>query len=252
MLVFTWDGVGWGADGELWGGEALLGRPGSWQRFAHWRSFKVPGGDRAGREPWRSAAALCWSMGIDIPRLEAVPDNSMDLLYTAWNKSVNAPQTTAVRRLFDGASVLLGLVGKASFEGQGPMYLEALAEGTSGTAVILPVEVSPQKSAYQIDWAPLIRHMLDDKLSPAQRAADWHESMAQVLLVVSRLARKEYGIERIGLSGGVFQNRVLSERGIYLLKKHGFDCLFSEQVPVNDGGLCVGQIVEHLYQQNLG
>jgi hydrogenase maturation protein HypF len=252
MLVFTWDGVGWGPDETLWGGEALLGRPGNWQRFAHWRPFNVPGGDRAGREPWRSAAALCWALGIDVPKLEAVSGDALDMLYAAWEKNVNTPKTTAVGRLFDGASVLLGIVENASFEGQGPMYLEALAEGVSGLVVVLPVEVWSQNSEYQIDWAPLILHMLDDKYSPAQRAADWHESMAQALLAVSELARKEHGIERIGLSGGVFQNRVLSERVIQLLKKQGFDYQFPEQVPVNDGGLCVGQVVEYLYKQSSG
>ena len=137
------------------------------------------------------------------------------------------------------------------------MYLEALAEGIRGSTILSPIHVLPDKSGlkgkgYQIDWAPLVRHMLDDELSPGQRAADWHESMAKALLVVCELARKEHAIERIGLSGGVFQNRVLSERVIQLLKKQGFDYQFPGQVPVNDGGLCVGQAVEYLYQQNSG
>jgi hydrogenase maturation protein HypF len=247
MLVFTWDGVGWGPDKTLWGGEALLGRPGGWQRFAHWRPFHVPGGDRAGREPWRSAAALCWALNIDFPPLETVPENSIELLHSAWEKRINAPQTTAVGRLFDGASALLGLVEQASFEGQGPMYLEALAEGVRGSAILLPIQNKFQNGSQQIDWAPLIRHMLDHKLSAAQRAADWHESMAKALLAVSELARKEHGVTHVGLSGGVFQNRVLSERARYFLEKNGFVCHLPERVPVNDGGLCVGQVVEYLY-----
>lgn len=249
MLVFTWDGVGWGPDKTLWGGEALLGRPGAWQRFAHWRPFHVPGGDRAGREPWRSAAALCWALGIDCPSLETVPENGIELLHSAWAKRINAPKTTAVGRLFDGASALLGLVEQASFEGQGPMYLEALAEGVRGSAILLPIQNQPRNDSQQIDWAPLIRHMLNQKLSAAQRAADWHESMANALLAVSELARKEHGVEHIGLSGGVFQNRVLSERALCLLEKNGFVCHLPERVPVNDGGLCVGQVVEFLYQK---
>ena len=251
-LVFTWDGVGWGPDETLWGGEALLGRPGDWQRFAHWRPFNVPGGDRAGREPWRSAAALCWSLGIDFSRLNVIRQDDLGLLYAAWEKKINAPQTTAVGRLFDAASALLGLAVNASFEGQGPMSLEALAEGVQGSTVVLPLRELAHNKGQQIDWAPLIRHMLKDKISPAQRAADWHESMAQAVLVVSELARKQHGVEHVGLSGGVFQNRVLSERVLYLLESHGFAGCLPERVPVNDGGLCVGQIVEWLHQQHKG
>jgi hydrogenase maturation protein HypF len=248
MLVFAWDGVGLGPDQTLWGGETLLGGPGRWQRYAHWRPFNVPGGDLAGRAPWRSAAALCWELDLELPQIEAVSGDTIHLLRTAWEKKINAPQTTAVGRLFDGASALLGLAEQVSFEGQGPMYLEALAEGVAGNAILTPISKLPQNGGLQIDWAALIKHMLNSKLDSKQRAADWHESLAKAILKVAERARGEHGVEHIGLSGGVFQNRLLSERALGLLKKHEFICHFPERVPVNDGGLCVGQVVEYLYQ----
>jgi len=250
MLVFSWDGVGWGPDKTLWGGEALLGGPGDWQRYAHWRSFHVSGGDRAGREPWRSAAALCWSLGLAMPRQAGVTKQNIDLLHQAWQKKLNAPQTTAVGRLFDAASALIGLTAQASFEGQGPMYLEALAAHHHGRVIDLPLQAPSAQTCLQIDWAPLVRHMLDAAIRPAQRAADWHESMAAALLAVSLRARQDHGVEHIGLSGGVFQNQLLSERAIQLLEQQGFKYHFPEKVAVNDGGLCVGQVVEYLYQQS--
>ena len=122
-LAFTWDGVGYGEDGTLWGGEAFLGQPGNWQRVATMRSFRLPGGERAGREPWRSAAALCWETNT---QWAGIPGDTA-LLHNAWLKGINAPQTTAVGRLFDAAAALTGVCSTASFEGQGPMHLEALA-----------------------------------------------------------------------------------------------------------------------------
>jgi hydrogenase maturation protein HypF len=248
MLVFAWDGVGLGPDQTLWGGETLLGGPGRWQRYARWRPFNVPGGDLAGRAPWRSVAALCWELDLALPQIEAVSEDTIHLLRTAWEKKINAPQTTAVGRLFDGASTLLGLAEQVSFEGQGPMHLEALAEGGAGNAILTPIRELAQNEGLQIDWAPLIKHMLNSKLDSKQRAADWHESLAKAILKVAERARIEHEVEHIGLSGGVFQNRLLSERALGLLKKHEFICHFPERVPVNDGGLCVGQVVEYLYQ----
>ena len=134
-LVFTWDGVGYGSDGELWGGEAVHGGPGRWRRVASMRPFRLPGGERAGREPWRSAVSLAWELGrhaearrlVAQLRERADPAGDYDLLYHAWQRGLNMPHTSAVGRLFDAAAALTGVCRTASFEGQGPMWLEALA-----------------------------------------------------------------------------------------------------------------------------
>jgi len=155
-LVFTWDGVGYGPDGTLWGGEALLGKPGEWQRVGSIRPFHLPGGERAGREPWRSAAAVCWALGRDWPNC---PER-IGLLRTAWEKRINAPQTTAIGRLFDAAAALTGICLHASYEGQGPMELEDAAHGDirSGT---LPLPVNKDdRGCWRIDWARLVSFLL--------------------------------------------------------------------------------------------
>jgi hydrogenase maturation protein HypF len=102
-LVFAWDGVGFGEDGTLWGGEALLGRPGSWRRVCSMRPFRLPGGERAGRELWRSAAALHWECGQS---WHDCPDPD-DLAYNAWLRQMNCPETSAAGRLFDAAAALI-------------------------------------------------------------------------------------------------------------------------------------------------
>lgn len=234
-LVFTWDGVGYGEDGTLWGGEALFGRPGQWRRRGTMRPFRPPGGERASREPWRSAAALCWESGVTWPSARG------DLVHWAWLRRINAPQTSAVGRLFDAAAALLRLLDNASFEGQGPMWLEAVA--ANAPALTLPVARNDM-GIWHTDWAPLVPMLLDDKSSVAERAGIFHASLALALVEQARAVREREGAFTVGLSGGVFQNRLLTESVITLLHAQGFDVCIAARVPCNDAGLSFGQIVE--------
>ena len=243
MLVFTWDGVGLGPDGTLWGGEALAGKPGRWQRVATFRPFKLPGGERAGREPWRSAAALCWETGQDCPLEEA----SDPLLFSFWQQGINAPLTTAAGRLFDAASALCGVCTLASFEGQGPMQLEALAakHGSLENRRPITLEFSRIDDVYSVDWAPLIPMLMNESEPVTERAAHFHLSMADSLLQQAKLIRADTAINRVGLAGGVFQNRVLTEKCIELLNKNGFEVILPSIMPVNDAAISFGQIIEY-------
>ncbi len=242
-LVFTWDGVGYGPDESLWGGEALYGQAGNWQRVASFIPFALPGGGKAGREPWRSAAALCWQAGLDY-----TAPREHELIYQAWQKRINCPTTTAVGRLFDAAAALIGLVTDASFEGQGPMWLEAMASpGNEYDA--LPLEPGDDK-VLRADWTPLLPELQDNTIHAAVRATRFHASMAATLLAKAERLRQQLGEFRVGLSGGVFQNKLLSEQVIRLLQQAGFDVYLPETLPCNDGGLCAGQVMEYAQQQN--
>nr|VFJ64934.1 MAG: hydrogenase maturation protein HypF [Candidatus Kentron sp. FW] len=246
-LVFTWDGIGYGPDGTLWGGEALLGKPGAWQRAGSLRPFHLPGGERAGREPWRSAAALCWELGREWPDC---PERT-GLLRTAWGKRINAPRTTAVGRLFDAAAALTGICLDASYEGQGPMELESAAQGNTGfdtssflhQALRLPIG-KDDRGCWRIDWAPLVSFLLQDQGDAGYKAAVFHETLARTLLTQALCVRSEHGVNEVGLAGGVFQNRLLTERAAELLIENGFTVILPEQIPGNDGGLSFGQVVE--------
>ena len=246
MLVFTWDGVGLGPDGTLWGGEALAGKPGNWQRAASFRSLKLPGGERAGREPWRSAAAVCWESGQDCPLEEA----SDPLLFSFWQQGKNSPLTSAAGRLFDAASALCGVCTQASFEGQGPMQLEALAAGHGGLddSGVIPLGLSKTENLYSADWAPLIPMLTNETIQRTERAAHFHYSMADSLLQQAKRLREDTGVNHVGLAGGVFQNRVLTERCITLLETDGFEVTLPLMVPVNDAGISFGQIVDYAYR----
>ena len=243
-LVFTWDGVGYGEDGQLWGGEALLGSPGQWQRVASFKPFYPPGGERAGREPWRSAAALCWEAGLDYP----VP-REPELVRAAWQKRLNSPATTAVGRLFDAAAALTGLVSVASYEGQGPMLLEAATSDT-GHADPMPLQMNA-RHVLEADWSALPGWLADNTLSVTERANRFHACLASTLLAQTQALRIQHGDFNVGLSGGVFQNKRLTETVIALLEGDGLNVYLPALVPCNDGGLSAGQIMEIVGTESL-
>ncbi|OQW93478.1 MAG: hypothetical protein BWK79_10935, partial [Beggiatoa sp. IS2] len=198
------------------------------------------GGDKVAREPWRSALAICWELGKSAPFEKDIAD--IPLLRHAWQRRLNCPQTTAVGRLFDAAAALLGLARTVSFEGQAPMRLEAVSTFAS-TVVELPLEKNTE-GIWETDWAPLVDYLLTEPLAIGERAAGWHLSLAHALLAQAQLLRREYAIGQVGLSGGVFQNRRLTETVLDLLETAGFTVFLPQQVPVNDAGICFGQVVE--------
>lgn len=239
-LCFTWDGVGLGDDGTSWGGETLHGRPGAWRRVASLRPFRLPGSERAGREPWRAAAGLCWEIGLDWQP----PASDAALLKMAWEKRLNTFPTSTIGRLFDGAASLLGLIERASFEAQGPMILEAIATG-AGEAVLLPIEDT--SGLLIADWAPLIHMLLRSDISVAQRALQFHLSLARLIVEQARRIYTRTPFDMVGLTGGVFQNKLLSELAIEQLTAAGFTAYLPERAPCNDGGIALGQLVEAAY-----
>ncbi len=250
IIAFTWDGVGYGEDGTLWGGETFIGKPGEWQRVASMRPFYLPGGDKVGREPWRSAAALCWESGLpydDIPEKDPM---LLSMLRQAWQQKVNSPQSTSVGRLFDAAAALTGVCTMASFEGQGPMEFEALCENYDNkSGNFIELELNYTNNLLIINWKSLIHAMLDSALSVTERAALFHSSLAHAILQQAKIFRKKHGVNIVSFSGGVFQNRVLTEHAMTLLSVNGFEVCLPELIPVNDAGVSFGQVMEYGYKK---
>lgn len=239
-IVFAWDGVGLGGDGTLWGGETFVGRAGQWERRASLRSFHLPGGDKAGRAPWRSAAALFWEMGEDCP--VPIPD---PIVRSAWERRLNAPQSSAAGRVFDAAAAVILGVGETSFEGQGPMWLEAVAQPTTSFPQ-MPLAVDAA-GLLRINWAPLLRWLRDRSgLDAGLRAGAVHAAFADAIARVADAQREVAGCAVVGLTGGVFQNRLLSEMAARQLGERGFRVLLPALVPANDGGLSYGQVAEFI------
>lgn len=237
-LIFAWDGVGLGEDGTLWGGEALLGTAGRWRRAASLRTFRLPGGERAGREPWRSAAALHWE--CDRPWSNC-PDTD-GLAKAGWQRQLNCPETSAAGRLFDAAAAVVCELPVTSFEAQGPMMLESLCRGPA-PAVELPVAADAD-GLLRSDWQPLLEVISDSSRDRVSRAEIFHSSVAKAILRQAILLREQSTIDQIGLCGGVFQNRVLAEQSFSLLEQAGFQVYLPARLPCNDAALSFGQAAE--------
>jgi len=250
-LVFTWDGSGFGEDGTMWGGEAMLGRPGDWRRVASFRPFRLPGGDRAAREPWRSAAALMWATGQKVA--SPLRERETELLRRAWERGLNSPVSSSIGRIFDAAGFLVTGLEFASYEGEAAMHLEALAGrfGLSDAPTLQLPMTSDRTGVLRSDWAPLLPMLANEAMSAPTRAFSFHATLAETIVTQARTIAAKLGadgpidgFDAVGLTGGVFQNRLLSELSLTCLEQAGMAAYLPSSSPVNDGGLAYGQLVE--------
>jgi len=246
LIGVIFDGTGLGDDGTVWGGEFLVGGYGSLQRAGHLRQVRLPGGDLAAREPWRMVLAWLWeALGEnvwDLPGMPVLAATERQLLQLMLERGINAPLSSSAGRLFDAAAFLVGAATRNSFDGQAGMALEALAE-TVEEAPLLPCHLQPG-APFQLDPTPLLLGLLQRLQAGASAAAlawAFHASLATAVVEGCELIRKETGFDRVVLSGGVFQNRLLSELVYTFLAKSHFSVFIHRLVPPNDGGICLGQ-----------
>ncbi|MDX2504513.1 MAG: carbamoyltransferase HypF [Gammaproteobacteria bacterium] len=257
-LVFTWDGTGLGDDQTIWGGEGFYGQAGNWQRLCSIKPFYLQGGDRAAREPWRSACALLWEKDL-IYQSESAQTDRDSLAFKAWKKRLNSIASSSMGRLFDAASALLGMGETSSFEGQGPMLLEAcLSDSTCRQVNSSQLTDSADKSALPLydnkaliiaDWSELLPILMNDNHSRVQRALCFHQKIAETLIAQAKKVRSLKGEFCLGLSGGVFQNKYLTEYLLKRLEEEKFQAFLPEKVPYNDAGLAFGQIIEGIHNE---
>lgn len=244
VLGVSWDGTGYGTDGTIWGGEFLIVREESWERFAHLRPFRLPGGDRAIKEPRRSALGVLYELlGEDALDLleQAFTESERRLLRQMLQQGVNTPATSSAGRLFDAVASLAGVRQVVNFEGQAAMELEFLAHGVR-TDETYPFSLSEGASPCVLDWSPMIQAVLQDiqeGVSPSLIAARFHNTLVEMTVAIAHAA----GLERVALSGGCFQNAHLTERAVRRLTEEGFRPYWHQRVPPNDGGIALGQIM---------
>jgi hydrogenase maturation protein HypF len=245
-LGVTWDGTGYGSDGTVWGGEFLLGDAADFARVAHLRAFRLPGGEVAVREPRRVALGLLWEIYGEaaLERDDLAPVRAFDpaerrLLAQMLNRGLNSPLTTSAGRLFDGVAALLDLHQKITFEGQAAMALEFAADPSVDDAYTLPL--TRDQSSAVLDWRALVEAVLDDLkrgIAPGVIAARFHNGLVEAIVEVAQAI----GQPQVALTGGCFQNRLLTARAARRLDEAGFQVLLHRQVPPNDGGISLGQI----------
>jgi hydrogenase maturation protein HypF len=261
VLGVSWDGTGYGTDGTIWGGEFLTLTPSSFERFGHLRTFPLPGGEIAVREPRRAALGLLFEMfgeavfeQIQWEPVRAFSRAELPVLRRMLVQKLNCPRTSSVGRLFDAVSSLLGLRQRSAFEGQAAMELEWAIDGVDPSAlpppepvelpILNPLPTAPVSSgrAKVLDWEPLVRSLLQDLqngLPPGHLSMTLHNSLAEAIIQLAQLAAKK----NVVLSGGCFQNKYLTERVVARLHETGFCPFWHRSVPPNDGGIALGQVL---------
>lgn len=246
VLAVAWDGTGYGLDGTIWGGEFLRVTSAGFERVAHLRQFRVPGGDAAIKQPRRSALGLLhavWgSGGARCSKLAPVRDfekHEFALIKQMLSKGVNSPLTSSAGRLFDGVASLIGLRHHATFEGQAAMELEFAVDPAIKDAYPFQMQGS---DLFIADWGPVIEAIVDEVdagYSAGVIAAKFHNTLAEMIVAVARRIEQQH----IVLTGGCFQNCELTERCVQRLIEAGFRPYWHQRVPPNDGGIALGQIV---------
>ena len=242
-LALAWDGTGLGHDGTIWGGEALVLEGGDFRRIGHLQPFPLPGGDKAAKEPRRSACGLLWScVGGDGWPGEVAQwwtEAELQLLRAMLRQDLNCPRTSSMGRLFDAVAALSGIRWQRGFEGQAAMELE-FAAGTAGAGEPYPWTCTEAAGALVADPRPLLDALLRDRRAgadPERMAGRFHEALANLALAWARFA----GVEQVLLTGGCFQNALLAARVAERLGKAGFQVRRHRLLPPNDGSICAGQ-----------
>ena len=252
-LGVSWDGTGYGLDGAIWGGEFFRAEGNRFKRIAHLRSFGLPGGDTAVREGWRSATSLLFEVfgegGIresGVPHVSPVlrdmgttaseagnPRLDYSRVRTMLERGINVIPTTSVGRLFNAVASIVGVAQQNRFEGQAAMLLEnEIGSMRTEEAYALPGG----------DWGPLIMAVMADKragVTVPLIAARFHNALVEWIVEVATRAK----VKQVVFSGGVFQNRYLTERAAAALESRGFTVYTHQRVPPNDGGIALGQAV---------
>jgi hydrogenase maturation protein HypF len=240
------DGLGFGEDGRLWGGEFFVADFLEAERIAHLDYIEMPGGAKAIREPWRMAAIYLHrtlgdeflDLGIDF--IERLDRRAWGLLRQMARSSTNSPETSSMGRLMDAVSSLVGLRDRISYEGQAAIELEAIAE--PGCSLAYEFELSEGGSIIKAE--PVIRRAVEDLLDGASAAsvsAKFHIGVVNLIVRVAQRIREERRLDRVVLSGGVFQNMLLLEKSCQRLKGEGFEVFTHSRVPTSDGGISLGQ-----------
>ena len=245
------DGTGFGTDGTIWGGEFLVGGYQSFKRHGHLRPLPMPGGDAAAREPWRMALAWLHSLfGAGpfepaLPCSAALAPNERKLFLQMLEKGINSPLTSSCGRLFDAVASLLGVRQTVAYEGQAAIELEALAESSSA-AEHYPFSFSEVDGRLVLDFSDMLGSLVEEVLADRPRedlARRFHNTLAVAASEVCEEIRATTGLQRVVLSGGVFQNRLFSEGLSTHLEQKNFQVFSQRLAPPNDGGLALGQAI---------
>jgi hydrogenase maturation protein HypF len=242
------DGTGYGQDGQVWGGEFLIADYTRFKRAAHIKYLPMPGGEAAIRRPYRMALSylsyLPKELVADLPPARQVSPLELGVLTKQIKENLNSPLTSSMGRLFDAVSSLLDICHSSTYEGQAALELEMKVEQSIRDGYLWPVK--GQRFPIIIDWEYPLKGVIADLkagVPVSVISARFHNSVAQMIASTCLAIREITGLNKVALSGGVFQNVFLLEQALEKLQQNSFEAFIHHQVPCNDGGISVGQAV---------
>ena len=238
------DGTGYGTDGHIWGSEFLICDLNEFRRITHFDYIPLPGGDKATEEPWKIAVSYLYNVfgkefvNIDIPAIQKYDSDKIDLLCQMIDKEINSPLSSGAGRLFDAVASILDLVHISTFQAEGPMRLESLVEDNCNDSY-------PFDSNQVLLFNDTIKSIVDDiSLGVKQSviATKFHNTIILAIFETVRKISIKENINKVVLSGGVFQNKYLLEGSIKLLQENNIEVFTHANIPTNDGGIALGQL----------
>lgn len=247
VIGLSFDGTGYGTDGSIWGGEILISEDKRFERSAHLSYVPMPGSEAAIKEPWRMAVSYLYDAfgeelySLDLPVLKEIDENKIRFIVEMISKQINSPSTSSLGRFFDGIAAIIGIRNYVVFEGQAAMELEMLVEkNTNKTYDFGWISGDMHKILLQ----PIVCGVVNDMskgVHPSDISSKFHATVIKLFSELCDVIRKESGLNRIALSGGVFQNSIILSGLMEKLEEKGFQVFTHTQVSANDGGISLGQ-----------
>jgi hydrogenase maturation protein HypF len=242
VIGMIFDGTGYGTDGNIWGGEVLIGNYKNYNRAFHLDEMPLPGGDQAVLHPYRIGIAYLIKSGLSLDERLALIHNTdsveLEILAKQIELQINTPMTTSMGRLFDAVASLIGLRQSINYEAQAAIELEQIIKPNIDQAYHFGL------NSGTIEIKGLLEELISDifeGIPVGVISAKFHNSVVRLVVEIASQIRSQEGIDQVALSGGVWQNLYLLNHAIQALRGEGFSVLFHQQVPANDGGISLGQ-----------
>jgi hydrogenase maturation protein HypF len=245
VIGVAFDGTGYGTDGAIWGSEVLVCDAADFERRYHLRYIPLAGGDTGAREPWRPALAYLADAGLDLsaaPALERVNERRLRIVRQMIASGVQTIPTSSCGRLFDAVSAILDICFENRYEAEAAMELEAAASSAPPDLGSFGFDLSDDEIDLRQTFRDITTALRNREAIPAI-SAKFHSTLARAIDAACRAVRAADGVRVVCLSGGSFQNRRLLEETLQVLERSGFKVFFPLEVPLNDGGLSLGQAV---------
>lgn len=255
VIGVSFDGTGYGEDGRIWGGEFFKGGYYGFERAGSLQYVMMPGGDSAVKHPWKMALGYLYSAGVKIPQVSRGNQEHQllrnisagDIAFTVrmLEKKLNCPETSSMGRFFDAVSALLGVKTDISYEGQAAIELEYYAVDRTARPYEVMLDTG-ETGGFVVRTDKIIRQLLSDIEAESRLeaiASRFHATAAEIVLKGCSQIRQACNLNRVVLSGGVFQNLALLAMSSELLEKNGFEVYTHSQIPANDGGIALGQAI---------